>query len=748
MINKMKRERKEVIVIVMSLLFMSLFMPFVSAGLFQDFNNWITNLFGDDNFQGRGELANLGAFAGDANINIIPSSLSINNGDVFDVDITINSVTDLYGFQFDLQFDSAILQVESTSKGSFLESDEESVFFGSGIITSGYLDDVFISRYGVNSGVDGSGVLATIRFKAIGVGSSSINILNVELLDSSIENINPIVSNGNVNVQTLIICVDADGDGYGVCPNCGTVNGCVNDGDDCDDTVESGVSINPDATEICDGVDNNCINGIDESGDALCDNTLFCDGAETCQGISGCQDEADPVCNDGIACSDDFCNNEISNCDADFSECECFNGLDSECTDNNVCNGAEICNLLTLMCEAGTGLSCNDNNICNGIETCDSIIGCQSGTPLVCTDNNVCNGIETCDSIIGCQSGTPLVCESSDFCIDDSCDSILGCQTSFNTAPCNDLVSCTTNDVCSLGICSGTTNDSLCEPWQNCNPISDCQQQTCSNCEECDTWFTGCDYDECHNNCDWGTGCYFIGIVVGDNCIDLTSACISISSCSDYSEEECTNHDFGDPCDIAVSPLGCEWDGNDCVEEFICIDTDGDGYDAISVNCPSGNDCDDNDLLEFPGQIWYLDKDDDDYSDGTSESICERPLDYKTQDELENAGGAISGDCNDLNSAINPGVIEDCTDTADNDCDGDTDCDDRDDCRTHSSCIINEDVNKDGYVNIDDMVQAGPKFGRIDCDETINDPCNGADVTRDGKVSIIDFVSIGLKFDY
>jgi alpha-tubulin suppressor-like RCC1 family protein len=64
-------------------------------------------------------------------------------------------------------------------------------------------------------------------------------------------------------------CTDVDGDGYGVCPACGTANGCTYDGNDCDDTDSA---VNPGAIEgpsqcyatCSDGKDNNC-NGVTDT---------------------------------------------------------------------------------------------------------------------------------------------------------------------------------------------------------------------------------------------------------------------------------------------------------------------------------------------------------------------------------------------------------------------------------------------------------------------------------------------------
>lgn len=68
------------------------------------------------------------------------------------------------------------------------------------------------------------------------------------------------------------------------------------------------------SAEICDNLDNDCDGTIDNGGDALCDNSLWCDGAETCGGFDGCQAGTPPNCDDGIGCTDDSCDEEIDRC--------------------------------------------------------------------------------------------------------------------------------------------------------------------------------------------------------------------------------------------------------------------------------------------------------------------------------------------------------------------------------------------------------------------------------------------------
>ncbi|MCR9015940.1 MopE-related protein [Aquiflexum gelatinilyticum] len=111
------------------------------------------------------------------------------------------------------------------------------------------------------------------------------------------------------------------------------------------------------------------------------------------------------------------------------------------------------------------------------------------------------------------------------------------------------------------------------------------------------------------------------------------------------------------------------------------IDTDNDGYDnGQAVICygeeiPNGykattlgTDCDDTNAAITVSRTWYQDTDNDGYSNGNTLTQCTRPQGYKLSSELT----ATTGDCNDDNSAINPGASEAC-DGIDNNCNLQTD---------------------------------------------------------------------------
>ncbi|HYJ63819.1 MAG TPA: MopE-related protein, partial [Parafilimonas sp.] len=93
------------------------------------------------------------------------------------------------------------------------------------------------------------------------------------------------------------------------------------------------------------------------------------------------------------------------------------------------------------------------------------------------------------------------------------------------------------------------------------------------------------------------------------------------------------------------------------------------GYKLATELTATSRDCDDDNVAINPATVWYKDADDDGYSDGTTQTQCERPSGYKLATELI----ATSGDCNDGNAAINPGAVEICGNGIDDNCNGQID---------------------------------------------------------------------------
>jgi hypothetical protein len=116
------------------------------------------------------------AFA-DAVLTVAPSAGTVNNGSAFTVDVNISGVTDLYDYQFDLDFNPAVLQATGVVEGSFLSSGGATFFLPGSIDDSaGTIDFNADSLLTAISGVSGSGTLLEIEFSAIALGSSALTI--------------------------------------------------------------------------------------------------------------------------------------------------------------------------------------------------------------------------------------------------------------------------------------------------------------------------------------------------------------------------------------------------------------------------------------------------------------------------------------------------------------------------------------------------------------------------------------------
>ncbi|MHA1290099.1 MAG: Ig-like domain-containing protein, partial [Candidatus Thorarchaeota archaeon] len=157
---------------------------------------------------------------------------------------------------------------------------------------------------------------------------------------------------------------------------------CIGSGESCDDGVACTDDSCNEATDSCNNIPN----------DSLCDNGLWCDGAEICNAQSGCLTGTPPNCDDGVACTDDSCNEATDSCD-------------------NIANDA----------------NCDDRMWCNGVEYCDVNLDCQNGSPPDCSDDEeYCTGVEFCDEDNDMCGSTgnpcdPLICDDvDDVCIEST----------------------------------------------------------------------------------------------------------------------------------------------------------------------------------------------------------------------------------------------------------------------------------------------------------------------------------------
>lgn len=103
------------------------------------------------------------------------------------VDVSIANVSDLYGYQFTLLFDPALLQATgAATEGPFLATGG-STFFDGGTVDNALdsISFVFDTMTGPVPGVNGSGALAHFSFNVMGSGTSDLSFADVLFIDTS-----------------------------------------------------------------------------------------------------------------------------------------------------------------------------------------------------------------------------------------------------------------------------------------------------------------------------------------------------------------------------------------------------------------------------------------------------------------------------------------------------------------------------------------------------------------------------------
>lgn len=186
--------------------------------------------------------------------------------------------------------------------------------------------------------------------------------------------------------------------------------------------------------------------------DERCQNDVFCDGAEACILGVGCQPGTPPTCDDAVACTHDACDPELDACSHAPD--------DAVCDDSLWCNGAETCDV-TLGCQAGTPPDCDDAIGCTG-DTCNEDEDRCGHVPddEACPDLDDCN-LGFCDRATDCgivpaPDGTlcDVVPEVDEICLAGICqerrcgdgwlDAGEECDTALHRLGCSDT--CTTFD--------------------------------------------------------------------------------------------------------------------------------------------------------------------------------------------------------------------------------------------------------------------------------------------------------------
>jgi hypothetical protein len=258
--------------------------------------------------------------------------------------------------------------------------------------------------------------------------------------------------------------IDVDDDGYGgtqTTTACDQPDGYVSEGGDCDDT---NANVNPNATEVCDGIDNNCNGQIDEGvtptwyidadgdGYGSAEDTLeqcdqpsgYVDNSDDCDDTrANVYPGAEEICDSGI---DEDCNGIIDDAedayiwytDADGDGFGDPDTLWATCQDNieGYVDNGDDCDDTDPFVNPDAIEICNDgiDNDCNGIidtdassydwypdvdgdgygdETATPVYDCEPPTEDYVTDNTDCD-----DTDPNVNPGETEVCDG----IDNNCD--------------------------------------------------------------------------------------------------------------------------------------------------------------------------------------------------------------------------------------------------------------------------------------------------------------------------------------
>jgi hypothetical protein len=123
-------------------------------------------------------------------------------GQVFNVDLNISTDQEVFGFQFDLAFPSALVNVIGVTEQGFFAANGCCFLFDTPDNTIGTVTNVLDAIIGT-PGLTGSDTLVTFQFVATGLGDGTISLQNVILSD---ENTNAItvdtINNADFSVIT------------------------------------------------------------------------------------------------------------------------------------------------------------------------------------------------------------------------------------------------------------------------------------------------------------------------------------------------------------------------------------------------------------------------------------------------------------------------------------------------------------------------------------------------------------------
>ncbi len=211
-----------------------------------------------------------------------------------------------------------------------------------------------------------------------------------------------------------------------------------------------------------------------------CQDGLFCNGAEICDpaaaaNTTGCAAGVAPDPDDGVACTDDSCDEGLDPADNVGAIVNAPNAV--TCQDGLFCNGAETCDPADAGADAATGCvagappaddgyGCTIDECDEGTDVSDNLgVVSNSADDSACLDGLYCNGVEFCDPadgdadpVTGCVPGAPPVPDDGFTCTVESCDegadltdNVGTSSLEYDDAGCLDGLFCNGSESCDPG---------------------------------------------------------------------------------------------------------------------------------------------------------------------------------------------------------------------------------------------------------------------------------------------------------